>query len=88
MIKNDDPRGLISEAYKIEGISAPECRSVFLDWALEPRDAVQIRAAAARILAHYKPQYPEHPMSAILAETADALTTKPTRRGGRSRSAG
>ena len=31
---NKDPKGLISEAYKIEGITLGECRSIFLDWAL------------------------------------------------------
>jgi len=29
-----DPRGLIREAYKIDGITASQCRSIFLDWAL------------------------------------------------------
>ena len=30
----NDPKGLISEAYNIDGITAGECRSIFLDWAL------------------------------------------------------
>ena len=29
-----DPRGVIFEAYRIEGITGPDCRSIFLDWAL------------------------------------------------------
>ena len=29
-----DPKGLIFEAYNMEDISEPECRSIFLDWAL------------------------------------------------------
>ena len=29
-----DSKGLIFEAYNIEDISEPECRSIFLDWAL------------------------------------------------------
>ena len=29
-----DPKGLIRESYRIEGITEGECRSVFLDWAL------------------------------------------------------
>ena len=39
-----DAKGLIREAYRIEGISAPECRSIFLDWALgygdDPKDGI------------------------------------------------
>ena len=30
----NDHKGLILEAYRIEGITLPECRSIFLDWAL------------------------------------------------------
>ena len=33
-----DPKNLIREAYRIEGISEPECRSIFLDWALSLKD--------------------------------------------------
>ena len=29
-----DPKGLIADSYRIEGITAGECRSIFLDWAL------------------------------------------------------
>ena len=29
-----DPKGLVREAFAMEGIGAPECRSIFLDWAL------------------------------------------------------
>jgi hypothetical protein len=29
-----DPKGLIRESYRIEGITAGECRSIFVDWAL------------------------------------------------------
>ena len=29
-----DPRGLIYESYRIEGIGKSECRSIFLDWAI------------------------------------------------------
>jgi len=30
----NDPKGLIYEAYRIDGITKPECRTIFLDWAL------------------------------------------------------
>ena len=79
----DDPRGLIAEAYNIEGIPAPECRSIFLDWALEPRNAGEMRAAAARLLSGYAVKHPHHPMTEILRESLIELNVMPKRRGGR-----
>ena len=76
-----DPRGVISEAYKIDNISAPECRSIFLDWALEPREAGELRAAA-QALAKQFANMPTHPMTLILQEAAIELTAAPKRRGG------
>jgi hypothetical protein len=29
-----DPKGLIFEAFRIDGITKSECRTIFLDWAL------------------------------------------------------
>jgi hypothetical protein len=29
-----DPKGLIREAFRIDGITDAECRSIFVDWAL------------------------------------------------------
>ncbi|WGH80423.1 hypothetical protein [Jannaschia ovalis] len=70
----DDPKGLIREAYRIEGISPAECRSIFLDWALSVEDA---RAAIPRLLQGR----PEHPMTDVLRE---GLAEVPQgRRGGR-----
>ncbi len=35
-----DPKGLIAESFRIDGITYEECRSIFLDWALAvPVDA-------------------------------------------------
>ena len=78
----NDPRGVIAEAYKIEGISAPECRSIFLDWALEPRETADMRQAASDMVAHYA-AFPTHPMTEILLEATVELTATPKRRGGR-----
>lgn len=80
-----DPRGLIRDAYSMAGISAPECRSIFLDWALEPRKEWALHQAAVELAAHYAPQFPEHPMTEILQEAMTAQTTAPKRRGGRKR---
>ncbi len=78
----NDPRGVIADAYKIEGISAPECRSIFLDWALEPREAGELHAAARSLLAQFS-AHPAHPMTAILKEATIELSAAPKRRGGR-----
>lgn len=79
-----DPRGVIADAYKIEGISAPECRSIFLDWVLERRTPEQIRHAAKALAVQYA-HFSAHPMTAILQEAALELTAAPMRRGGRRR---
>ena len=84
-MNNDDPRGLIADAYRMEGISMPECRSIFLDWALEPRDAGEIRAASARLFETYVKEFPQHPMTSILQESIAELAGPPQRRGGRRR---
>ncbi len=81
----DDPRGLIYDSFYIEGIPAPECRSIFLDWALEPREQGEMRQAAARLIEHYIPMFPDHPMIGILKESLVELTATPKRRGGRAR---
>ncbi|UWQ94106.1 hypothetical protein K3728_10150 [Rhodobacteraceae bacterium M385] len=77
----NDPKGLIREAFKIEGISAPECRSIFVDWAL----SVQANDHAPMIealLERYAAEPADHPMKVVLAE---GLADKPPtgRRGGR-----
>lgn len=75
-----DPKGLIREAYRIEGITEAECRSIFLDWALgfdgDGKDGI------AQLLHRYQDQPTDHPMSAVLrAGLDDAAAAR--RRGGR-----
>mgnify|MGYP000087492773 CR=1 FL=1 len=55
MAKGDalDPKGLIEESYKIDGIVAPECRSIFLDWALSYQGVPAV-ATAALLAPHSK----------------------------------
>jgi len=73
-----DPRGLIAEAYRIEGITAPECRSIFLDWALSVEaDAGTVLAA---LLARHAPAAPDHPMTAVLREGAERRARPRARR--------
>lgn len=77
-----DPKGLVRESYRIEGITAPECRSIFFDWALSlPVDA-DTAAAARGLLARYGAGAPDHPMTATLKGGLDGAAT-PRRRGGR-----
>lgn len=76
---SDDPRGLIREAYRIEGISPEECRSIFFDWALGSDSPGDLSAANKRLLDKYEAEAREHPMTAVLRE---GMTTPPTRRRG------
>ena len=76
-----DPKALIFEAYRIEGISAGECRSIFMDWALSLPDPEPLPHIAA-LLARYAANNPDHPMTAVLRE-AEATPPTAARRGGR-----
>ena len=76
----NDPRGLIYECYKIDGIDLGQCRSVFLDWAHGFGD--DYRDAVAALLARHTDQPDDHPMSVTLrAALVQTLTAR--RRGGR-----
>lgn len=80
-INPDDPKGLIRESYRIEGITAAECRSILVDWALSlPLDADQ-PAAAQRL--HANQTAPDHPMTHLLAEVIAVKASANQRRGGR-----
>ncbi|WP_424833398.1 hypothetical protein [Ruegeria sp.] len=77
----NDPKGLIREAYRIEGIALPECRSIFLDWALGfPTDRDQ-KQALSDLFAAYSAQDAEHPMTQVLREGLETAKA-PKRRGG------
>jgi len=75
-----DPKGLIEEAYKIDRISAGECRSIFLDWALS-HDG-EARVGITRLLERHSAAPADHPMSVTLREGLASVAT-PRRRGGR-----
>ncbi len=75
-----DRSGLIREAYRIEGITAPECRSIFVDWALKLPEGVAPAEAIRLLLASYGTE--GHPMTAVLTEGISAPAA-PRRRGGR-----
>lgn len=78
-----DPKGLIYEAYRIDGISEAECRSIFLDWALSAADG-DMRAMIAVLLDRYVVEghgEEDHPMTRVLRAGLDGPVT-PRRRGG------
>lgn len=77
----DDPKGLIFEAYRIEGIGMPECRSIFLDWALSLPEGQDAKAAIGRLLQTYGTGAEDHPMSVVMREGLARFGT-PRRRGG------
>jgi len=72
----DDPKGLIADAYRIDGITLEECRSIFLDWALSVTDPAPV---IGRLLAG-RPA--GHPMTQVLRE-GQAVPARTGRRGGR-----
>jgi hypothetical protein len=82
----NDPKGLIFEAYQIEGISKPECRTIFLDWALSLPIEKDTGRVLKDLLAQYSAQDPDHPMTEVMTEGLAGMEA-PRRRGGwRSRS--
>jgi hypothetical protein len=77
-----DPKGLIRESYRIDGITDAECRSILIDWALSLPDGQDQKAALADQLALNAGGNPDHPMTALLRE---GLETAPKRTGRRKR---
>ncbi|WGV17979.1 hypothetical protein [Fuscovulum ytuae] len=77
-----DPKGLVRESYRIEGITLGECKSILVDWALSlPVDA-PMKEAIRVVMAEYALGAPDHPMSKVLEEGLMAPEA-PKRRGGR-----
>jgi hypothetical protein len=76
-----DPKGLIQDAYAIEGIGDSQCRSIFLDWALSLPAEHDSRDAIEHYLQTYGATAPDHPMTEVLRLGLQE-TAKPRRRGG------
>lgn len=77
-----DPKGLVRESYRIEGIGLAECRSIFLDWAISVPAGAEPRELIPALLAGYGSAAPDHPMTQVLREGL-AAAPAPGRRGGR-----
>ena len=76
-----DPKGLIYEAYRIEGITASECRTIFLDWALSLPSAEDTPVALRSLIDRYATANPDHPMTDVLRQGLTTMAA-PRRRGG------
>jgi len=76
-----DPKGLIREAYRIDGIDEGECRSIFLDWALSLPQGQEVGAALEALVDRHAAQAPDHPMTSVL-RAGLAQAERPRRRGG------
>ena len=76
-----DPKGLIRESYRIEGISLPECRTIFLDWAISVPVGEDPAVWIETLLATYGPSNADHPMTDVLNE-ALMPSERAGRRGG------
>jgi len=76
-----DPKNLIQEAYRIDGITYGECRSIFMDWALSLTEADPLPHITT-LLDRYGADHPAHPMTAVLREGL-AKAPEAKRRGGR-----
>ncbi|SMX22441.1 hypothetical protein [Boseongicola aestuarii] len=76
-----DPRGLIYESFRIDGIGEPECRSIFLDWAIGVPLGEDSSALVRKLLGRFGAEYPDHPMTSVLTEALNPPAAR-GRRGG------
>lgn len=83
-----DPRGLIRESYRIEGITLEECRSIFLDWAISVPVGEDSTDHVRALLGRYQADAPEHPMTVVLEEALKPADRTGRRGGARARRAG
>lgn len=72
-----DPKGLIQEAYRIDGIDVADCRTIFLDWALSIPEGMEPALALRCLFEEFCVDWPDHPMTGIIQE---GLAATPLRR--------
>jgi len=80
-----DPKGLIRESFLIDGISASECRTIFLDWALSLPDDVDSQTALVELQPVYAAAHPDHPMTEVMKQGMQQMTSRGRRGGWKSR---
>ena len=78
-----DARGMIHEAYRIDGITEPDCRTIFLDWAMFALDVPPMADQLERFMQVYGKDHPDHPMTKVIRQGLDQTNRKSGRRGGR-----
>ena len=79
---SEEPRGLLFEAYRITGITLPECKAIFLDWALGLDISIYQIGAIKSALKEYQKNNPNHPMTKVLLEGLEIQNKPAKRRGG------
>ena len=77
----NDPKGLIFESYRIEGITKSECRTIFLDWALSLPMERDTSETLQLLLSQYGEVNTDHPMNEVMQEGLAGMAA-PRRRGG------
>ena len=77
---SSDPRGVIFEAYRIEGITGPDCRSIFFDWALGLKVELDPIVEINILYDAYSADNPNHPMNVVLQEGLKNFRSQPKRR--------
>tara|TARA_A100001011_G_C14284425_1_gene833004 strand:+ start:513 stop:779 length:267 start_codon:yes stop_codon:yes gene_type:complete len=75
-----DPRGLIFEAYRIDGITSKDCRSIFFDWALGLQSDLNPISEVETLYQIYVKDHPGHPMNKVLEEGLVKLRGHPKRK--------
>ncbi len=76
-----DPKALIAESYRIDGITEGECRSIFLDWALSLPTDTDTKPLLEQLLTRHGTAFPDHPMTQVLTLGLQSAGA-PRRRGG------
>ena len=77
-----DPKGLVRESYRIEGITEAECRSILFDWAVSTPGTPEEHGEAIRaLLDRHATDAPDHPMTRVLREGL-GVPPRGGRRGG------
>ena len=79
----EDPRGLLYEAYQIDGISLADCKTIFLDWVLGLDYNIDQIKAVSSALKEYEDDNPKHPMTTVLRDGIELQGKSRKRLGGR-----
>lgn len=79
---SDDPRGVIAESYHIEDLDEGAAKDIFLSWALSdaPSDPEVMKEALLRLWERFEPEYPDHPMTLLLAQSQNRSERRSSRR--------